>query len=290
MQAHQILNLPERGYSLEQLRYNYKVLARQLHPDKRPRNMTNEVATQMFQRLTEAYRQLVQKLEADASEGALFGELRAASRRSAEATAKAAKASAPSQSRPIANKDGSTFNLARFNGAYDDNRIPDPIMDNGYADWMSRTEHGKEDDSSSAMIERKGEPQCMVLTAKRGGVSYTELGAGGVTDYSRLDSANTKRSVNYTDYKVAHSTHRLVTDERQFAEAESRRELRSIDALQKHREKAHLLPQTEAELRMAAEIEQQRHDAEQQRLANLSTYDRMIEAAHERVSRLALHA
>ena len=51
----------EGGFTIEQLRYNYKVLARQLHPDKR--RVSAEQATEMFQVLTNAYRSLVELLE-----------------------------------------------------------------------------------------------------------------------------------------------------------------------------------------------------------------------------------
>ena len=47
-----VLNLPRTGYTKDQLKFNYKALAKQLHPDKC--RVSPEAATQLFQVLTDA--------------------------------------------------------------------------------------------------------------------------------------------------------------------------------------------------------------------------------------------
>ena len=112
----------------------------------------------------------------------------------------------------------------------------------------------------------------------------TELGSVGVDDYSRPDAAT--HAIQYTDYRRAHTTSKLA-DEEEFAAAaaRSRRELSSIDALQKHRA-ALSYSMSDAE-RSAQEARARDREADEaRRRSALSAYDRMIETVHGRAASL----
>ena len=126
---------------------------------------------------------------------------------------------------------------------------------------------------------REPEP---VSVSNRGCVAYTELGAADApADYSRGDAA--KHAIQYTDYRVAHSTERLA-DEADFAAAVERtsRELSSIKALQAHRA-AMSYEMSDADARIAEAAERAREDGERRRLAALRAQDLRVEALHNRL-------
>ena len=129
-----VLNLPRTGYTKDQLKFNYKALAKQLHPDKC--RVSPEAATQLFQVLTDAYRKLSDKQHIDRT----FFELRDSARRStAEAPPPPQSTSVASHQRddkqkPVASSQ--RFNVEKFNRVFSENRLEDPVFDTGYEKWM----------------------------------------------------------------------------------------------------------------------------------------------------------
>ena len=349
-----MLNLPRYGFTVDQLRYNYKIIALQLHPDKRPTSMSHEQATEAFQVLTAAYRQLMAELEGRRPDRS-FDELKAGFTSSPAASDRPAPpppaappfdfysdgAAAPARPPPpqqpqqqqqqqqqpqqpqqppqqqqqqqqqqpqrsrvssvadkgySAPKGGSAsasgdqrFNLDKFNKVYDEHRIADPVRDTGYQDWIRDNDPDVAPRTPANQLQRYEEPSPFIL-GHRGMVQYTELGATGVDDYSRGDA--TRRSVQYTDYRVAHTATKLLDEEdekRLVREVEARagRELRSVDALKAHRANVsyEMTPEEEArEAARAAEAER----AERRRIDALRAQDRLYETTHERMMRLML--
>jgi hypothetical protein len=280
MEPHEVLNLPPDGYTLEQLRHNYKLLAKQLHPDRR--TCSQAVATSMFQVLTEAYRELLGRLERRGREGGDFARLRADFRSHIEDTTTA-----------TAQKEGASgkFDLDRFNGVFTQNRISDPVVDGGYGDWMR--ENDPDDPASkrraAALIlrARPDEPEPTAIGA-RACVAYSVLGETDVVDYSRSDVVAGSRAVLFSDYRLAHTTERLATD-KEFAEAAERslREPRTVEALKKHRAEVSYA-MTEQQAEEARRRKRERDLAERRRMDALDAYDRMVEEVHARTSRLLM--
>ncbi|GAX84502.1 hypothetical protein CEUSTIGMA_g11922.t1 [Chlamydomonas eustigma] len=222
MDPHDVLNLPKNGFTIEQLRYNYKSLARQLHPDKR--TMSEAEATHLFQILTDAYRKLVRELE-DGQPGRDFAELR-----------EAARASTRKDGMSGGGMRGNGFDVDKFNTVFSEHRTPDPVIDGGYGRWMEQTDPGDAESRarSNALVVRRRDGQEPEAASIRACVPFSEIGVDVVSDYSRTDALG--KALLYTDYRIAHSTDRLADkDEFHAVEQRSSRELRSIDALLAHR-------------------------------------------------------
>lgn len=291
MQAHDVLNLPREGYTVEQLKYNYKALARQLHPDKRRGRMTAEQATEMFQVLTAAYRALLARFE-EAGGGRdgrerTHRELRDEARRHFD-SAGGAPPPPTRMAAAAADHQQGGFNVARFNDVFEGNRLPDPVVDGGYGRWMSDTDPDdaarRRKDERRLQLARVVEPT-PVAVSRRGCVAYSELGASGVEDYSRADAAG--QAIQFTDYRLAHTTSRLA-DERDFEAVARRidRELRSVETLKKHRASDASLRMSASEASRLEAKARERVEAERRRVEALDAYDRMIDRVHGRTSML----
>jgi curved DNA-binding protein CbpA len=273
MDPHDVLNLP-RNHTLEQLRYNYKVLARQLHPDKRGNRLTQDQATQMFQVLTDAYKALLREHQAREADRQ-FDTLRAGAVESANE-----QVSRNAQNVDL-NAVQKRFSVQRFNEVFDANRLRDDVRDRGYADWMARhdpTSASKPDRKNRQLI-RYVEPEPVTLSRK-GCVPYSELGESRVSDYSRSDAA--QHAIQYTDYRVAHTTTKLVDESLQ-----ARTDFRSLDDLQHHRASlSHTMTPDEAEAYANAQLARER--AEQRRQEQLRAQDDRVYAHFNNVHRAML--
>lgn len=279
MDPHDVLNLPREGFSMDQLKFNYKALARQLHPDKC--KLSSEASTQLFQVLTEAYRKLKDDLDRKHVDRT-FMELRDSARRSAP------EQPAPRTKDTKDTKDmkadepttvGKRFNIEKFNRVFSDNRMEDPIFDTGYGKWMTETDPEVANKTGGRNLIRYEEPQPMVFTNKNT-VPYTELGATKIDDYSCTETA--RHSIKYSDYRLAHTTTKLATDE-EIREAEERagKELRSVDVLKKHRANISYT-MSDADARREEQRALEREDAERRRIASLSAYERTLEQFEQR--------
>jgi curved DNA-binding protein CbpA len=285
MDPRDVLNLPSE-FTVEQLRHHYKALARQLHPDKR--RVSDTQATETFQLLTEAYRALLDGLERKRmqSQERSFSELREDARSSERAPDEAVRARPAKASVPVGS--GQAFDASRFNRAFDENRMPDPVVDGGYGRWMQETQpeqaarllreaqRRQHDDHQRRLgaVQVYREPEPLQLT-NRSTVAYTELGATGVDDYSRGEVC-ARHSIQYTDYRLAHSTERLAEEE-DFAAAVERtsRELRSMKALQTHR--ANISYEMNADDQRAYDAAQRaKEQRERDRMRALSRYDNLL--------------
>ena len=274
MDPYQVLNVP-RDFTIEQLRYNYKVLARKLHPDKCGARITREQATATFQLLTEAYRGLLHEHGARRQDRP-FHELRHEARPDEE----------PRRPPPGSLTDAvKGFNPARFNDEFERNRVSTPEVDVGYGDWMKQTEPGAEDDGGKkrTAVVKYADPSPLAIAVRRGGVGFSELGVERVDDFSRGQVDERHGGINYTDYRIAHSTGKLL-DESQI---KARREFRDLDELQKHRANVSYTmsdrrAQAVAERARAEEVAERRREEVQQRT------DKQMAEHYDRVHRRLL--
>jgi hypothetical protein len=277
MDPHDVLNLP-RNFTLEQLRYNYRVLARQLHPDKHCGRLSRDQATAAFQVLTDAYRALL-RVHASTTGARGFDELK---RTFEDELGGGAGAPAP------LHVDAKKFDLARFNTVFNDVRVPDPSADDGYGDWMARHDPdsagAKSSGASSRTLSTNLDPVAAGLraTAARrgtGGLTFVELGADRIDDFSaRL------RQIEYTDYKVAHTTTRLVDDE---VLARARKEYASLEDLARDRATLSYQP-TDADARAAQRARLDEEAREARRLELLNNHDAVIGERYARAHALLL--
>ncbi len=286
MDACAILNLPARSHCVgslrvEQVRTNYKLLAMQLHPDKRPNGMTNEQATQMFQVLTNAYREVLNDLDVRKIDRS-FDELREEARSNHSSGNNGGKP-------PLG--EGKKFDAARFNHVFEEVRIKDPVFDNGYGDWMKRVTNEadlrrseEERNRRNLQLQKYREPEAMGEFANKKGAAFSELGLVSVSDYSgRID----RGKIDYSDYQLAHTTSRLADPKDVRRADDDMGHRRSIEAVKAARANVpyemsqrdrHLFERRQQELR----------NNEERRLQQLRTSDQLIGKMHAAVNRLLL--
>lgn len=272
MDPYKVLELP-KNFSLQQLRENYKRIALQVHPDKGG-------SEYLFKAVTMCYHTL-KKEHALRKADAPFYELRA------QATSK------PS---PIMRR-GEKFNADRFNKMFDEHKIEDEASTAGYASWMAKSDAQREDidiknNVGKFSIDRfnktfdsvpVSKEQSKVLTrykepmpAKQ--VVAAELGVQKVDDYSGND-ANGK--LVFTDYKVAHTTTRLV-DPSSFR---TRKEYKSVEDLEAARERIrYTMSQKEQAAYERARIDSE--EKEKARVEALRHRDEFIERQYQKLTQL----
>jgi hypothetical protein len=194
-------------------------MARQLHPDKCGSRITPEEANAAFQALTSAYRFVVREIRA--YESSSFESMKHKYKEEHNALAS-----------PKSGDPKKKFSLRQFNDVFKKNRLDDPVEDAGYAEWMQSNDPDKPLAKDEIALNRQmivySEPEPVYIT-KKGNVPYTELGIESVNDYSRHDA--TTHGIQYTDYRVAHTTTKLVDD---TLEAE-REPFESLERLNQHR-------------------------------------------------------
>jgi hypothetical protein len=280
-----VLNLPDAGYTADQVRYHYKALARQLHPDKRGGGMTQEQATAMFQLLTDAYRAVMAEAERRAAEPS-YDALRDASRSAVAQQQQAGGGASTVTAATTALRDArGKFDISRFNSAFGEHRVEDPELDGGYTRWMEQTapEAHLLPPDVSRQLTRVEEPAPLGIWAGgRAPTRTTELGVTRVDDYSMLDAPCTKRNVVYTDYRVAHTTHKLVDPA-----TSSRDEFRSLEHIKTHRA-ALSHEMTPEDAARAAEAQAQQREREEARQEAMRQRDGQIQRVYATAHRALL--
>ena len=283
-----VLNLP-RNFTLEQLRYNYKVLARKLHPDKCGLQVPKEQINKTFQLLTDAYRALLHEHSVRQGDKPFYalrdGAKEDAERRGGGGGGGVGVGPGGGGKNEAAYKAAQGFSMERFNRVFDETRVKDPVADAGYTEWMAKNdpERGvsRDEAARNRQVIKYVEPTPLTVS-RRGCVPFTELGVDSVADYSRDDNA--RHGITYTDYRVAHTTTKLVDEVAAIAE---RREFSGIDDIRKHRASIsfNMTPED-----AQANAERKRALEEQEEMKQLSQreYDRRLNKHFERVHRRLL--
>ena len=281
MDARTILQLPHT-FTVDQLRYSYRALCKSLHPDKCGGRISREQATAAFQVLTEAYRTLLEEALAREQEGQ-YMDLKARFNQSREAAPSAPPAAAMPSPRQPGGGGARSFDVARFNNVFDENRMSDPVQEQGYKDWMEHTDPkvAAKDVAQSRQLVKYREPTPVVISRGRGNMQYTELGVTQVDDFSRDDAA--KHGIQYTDYRVAHSTSKLADD----AWSKDRRSYLSVDDLKAHRSTVSY-EMTDAEAQEYDAARRKARTEEQRRAEACRQWDERVTDHYHRVHRALL--
>lgn len=222
-----ILNLPKH-YTAEMLRENYKKLALKAHPDKGG-------SEYLFKLLTECYRYLANELKKRQSDKQ-FHELKqdflnelnkqpSKSKHSNNSYFKTAQEPDQNSIQQMFYK-GSRFDRDKFNKFFTDNKLTDDREEQGYQEWMAQNDIKEapkyrgsfnsnrfnqhfnqyaQTQTNHRQIIKYQEPEAMVTSKKLG---FTELGQEKIDDYSGDNKS--MKNLNYMDYRVAHTTSRIV--------------------------------------------------------------------------------
>lgn len=267
-----------RKFTLQELKDKYKTLAIQVHPDK---GGTKE----LFLLVTKCYKALLAEHEKRTSQKE-YHELKAAFKRSQ---------AQPAQAMP---EPGKKFDVERFNQVFSENKLSD-AYDHGYNDWMSDEpvkdipkpksgftidKFNKEFDKATRLdktnkyIIKYREPEPLVASKK---IGFTELGQDQVDDFSGENTTN--KSLNYMDYKLAHTTSKIV-DPRLVKDMKT---YKNIEELERHRANVRFTMDDETAEEVAAR-QQADKLRELRRASALRKYDQEIENHYERVNMLML--
>lgn len=290
MDPYQILQLPKK-FTLEQLKENYKRIALHVHPDK---GGTEE----LFQLVTKAYKVLVEEHNRRVAERD-FNELKSEFQKTLRRTETAPRPRAVDPGSSRGGGGGGSFNLDRFNQIFSENKV-ETAADKGYEGWMKdaappeqpklrggfnekqfhrQFEKQQAVDKNNKYIIQYREPEPMLMAKK---IGFTELGQEEVDDFSGANTSH--KNLNYMDYKVAHTTNRLV-DPTLVKNAKSA--FKNVDELEKARSQVRYeMNETEME---EYELQQQLEKLrEQKRQAALRRHDEETAQLYERVNRLTI--
>jgi hypothetical protein len=254
------------GYSdgekliLQDLKDKYKKFALQTHPDKNGGDATN------FNIINEAFKYLYEEYKLKQNDKQ-FNELKNNSNSYIETQSKT------NFQNTEFSKDN--FNSTKFNSIYDKHRIGN-ANDDGYGDWSQSNSFDSEDivrDKSintgnfNSMFDSKVKisgdvvkyqyPKELFMNSEN---NCEELGVDKIDNYT-----GKSKSINYTDYKEAHTTNRLVDPNTKYNTYNS---INEVEA-----ERANIKDLTAEEL-MEIELEKTRKEEEEEhRLQYVSKHD-----------------
>lgn len=278
MNPYDVLNVP-KDFTLEQLKDSYKRIALKVHPDKGG-------SEQLFLLVTKCFKKLLQEYHK-----------RQADRQYHELKANFQKATEKEQTRPRGTRD-TKFDLERFNQVFSENRLND-AMDKGYGDWVAKEEDHQPKihknkfkiesfnrtfeeqariDKSNKYIVKYKEPEALITTKK---IAFTELGQDDVDDFSGDNM--TKKHLNYMDYKVAHTTTKIV-DPGLLRNVKTYNNINELEAA-RSKISYNMDDTTREEFEHRQNMELSR---EKRRIQALQEQERMIQQQYDRVNRAFL--
>ena len=246
---------------IQDLKLKYKKFALDTHPDK------NNGDSKNFNIINEAFKVLYEDYKLKQNDKQ-FNELKNNSQSYIE------KQTKTNYQNTSVNSDN--FNVNKFNTVYNDHRISN-VNDDGYGDWSKDNEFDSEDivrnnsltkgnfnnmfennvKVSDAVVQYRN-PKELFMNNEN---NCEELGVDKIDNYT----GNTK-SINYTDYKEAHTTSRLID-----TNANSRESYNSINDIKA--ERSNIKEQTAEEI-MEIELEKSRTlEREEKRIFNVRNND-----------------
>lgn len=250
-----ILNI-KKGFTIEELKEQYKKMVYLHHPDKNP-NVAN---TPVFQILTAAYKILLTEHKQKSSDKQHF-EL---------------KNSFTNNNNNVnyQNIDIRSFNIEKFNDVFGKTRIDDVYTSSGYNQWFQKEDISDEKDRS--LVKYK-EPlsACGSSAAK-----FYELGKDNISDWSG-DNTN-KKELHFMDCRVAYTTKKLVDEN----VVDKKKEYKNVEELENDR--SNIQYTSEEAIRYMKRKKKKEEAAEKKRIEALSNYDRIIEQKHLTSNKLML--
>ena len=279
---YKILSLP-KNFTMDQLKRSYKKMAMKTHPDKGgdPR---------VFKVITKSYLTLVDELKKRENNNT-YGDLK-----------KNADSFLGSQSTeaPTTLNDSNGFNINKFNTLYSEHRMDRP-EDAGYGKWMEGTDfdetsqkplfsdgfnldvfnsvfNDEVNEGVSNEVIQYHKPNALISGS---GIACVELGRGRIKDFSSDGTSSilgrsSKKSLQFTDYKLAH-TKTTITGVKS-----DREDFNSIGDLKMNRQNISYKMSREERDR-EAQIKKRNEERERRRIERLENHDRMAAEHFNRV-------
>lgn len=289
LDPYKLLELP-MNFTLEQLRGNYKRLALRFHPDK-----ANVQTDYLFKMITLAYKTILKDYQARLADKQHM-DLRNDSRQTLE-TQQKRQTVMPE----FSVGSGQNFDTKKFNKIFEQHRM-DEVYDDGYGSWMKKSDNKHREDINiknnigkynatrfnqafdqqpvarmNKQVQVYREPEAILSNKK---MAFAELGVSKIDDFSGDNLTN--KHLQYTDYKVAHTTTRLVDPK-----LKARDEFRNVEDLKSHRAGvSHIMSDEDVReyTRRKAKEEQQERIRQQYQ----QTYDHMAAKHYEKLNKILL--
>ena len=235
MDPYEILGLQKNvNFTLEELKDKYKAIAIKVHPDKGGSEQLFLLVTNCYKKLVEEYYRRV----SDKDYLTLKAEFKKVQAAKSTGSSRGGQGSVQTRS-------AGKFDLDRFNQVFSENKLEN-AYDKGYESWMSDKQiedlpkpkgsfnldkfnsefSEKNIDKKNKYIVKYKEPEPLMASKK---ISFTELGEVDVDDFSGDNIS--KKNLNYMDYKVAHTTSKIV-DPKLIKSVKS---FKNVEELERHR-------------------------------------------------------
>jgi curved DNA-binding protein CbpA len=285
---YKVLEVP-KNYTMDQLKTNYKRIALQVHPDKGG-------SAYMFKLVTSCYKTLYNNLKNNNQKE--FYHLKGDYKNEVASSYKTAQ---PIDTAGFSINTGQGFDVQKFNKIFDQVRIQENT-DDGYGNWMSKSSKEREDikiakamkkfDSSTfnEIFDNTVKPskttKMIVYEEPQGMVSskmmcYSELGVDKIKDFSGDNM--TQKNLNFMDYKVAHTTNRLVDP----SVVKARAEYKDLNHVKADRENISFTMTAEDQMKWNKQQALQK-EHEEKRLQNLWRRDQEITDHYVKINQLLL--
>lgn len=240
--------------TIEQLKSQFKKLAKKYHPDKGGDEY-------LFNVLSDAYRIMHKRIKRNAEERD-FIQLKQDSKENIIF----------SRDNQVVADEGF---IHKFNKMFDENRLEDPVMDKGYDNFIKMDEIELKSNSQIAKFKLPS-PQSSSKS-----LTFTELGITDIDDFSGKNDSTTK--LHYMDYKYAHTTSKLVNS----SEIQKRETYKNLNDIEKKR-KSHNFEMTQEEEYYYKTLDDIEKKKEQSRLDNLKRLDVLYEKHSQKVNSLVI--
>lgn len=239
--AHALLGIV-KGAPPKEVERAYRRQAMKVHPDRGG-------SQEAFTLLTKAYLSILEDLKAERSSRMNYGEMKQESQDYIDDQGRSGPA-------PLGSGQG--FDRQKFNQLFDETRL-DEVVDEGYSEWIKQTPtEGRSSNVNSGHFSDKfslkvfnstfenqrniddeipeetgivnySEPIAAPITK----INFTELGQNNISDFGKVSSIDSSKSLGYTDYKQAMTnTHLLNQRDRNT----TIRQYQDVDELEKDRE------------------------------------------------------
>ena len=238
--------------NIEQLKSQFKKLARKYHPDKGGDEY-------LFNVLSDAYRIMHKRIKRNTEERD-FVQLKQDSKENIVF----------SRDNQVVADEGF---IEKFNKLFDENRLEDPVTDRGYDDFIKMDKIEVKSNSQISKFKLPT-PQCSSKS-----LTFTELGITDIDDFSGKNDSTAK--LHYMDYIQAHTTSKLVNN----SEIIKRETYKNLNDIEKKRDSQNfkMTPEEEYYYNTLHDIEKK---DEQSRLDNLKRLDTLYEKHSQVVNSL----
>jgi curved DNA-binding protein CbpA len=230
---YKILGL-SKNFTSEQLRDAYKKMALQVHPDKGGTEYLFKLVTLCYRNLAKEYK----KKKTDKQYTELKSEF-----------VKTHQQNSEPKYQNINIDYSKSFNIEKFNNLFDQNKI-ESVTDTGYGDFLKSTKEKEQKNIfadkrfTSETFNKIFDKQCLknkeankfvvkysdpepLSSSKK--IAFTELGVDTIDDFSGDNQS--RKTLNYMDLKLAHTTNRIVDP----STVDPRKQYRNIEELETDR-------------------------------------------------------